>query len=479
MRLTRVVLFFVALIMGLGFYRLVDYLLEDLEFQTFQATEESMVDSAQLLAALVEVKWDDPIALETVFTDAKKRRFEARIFQKIKTKIGLDAYLTDNRGIVLFDSGDSKNIGKDFLKWRDVKKTLRGEYGTRSTRADENDPDSSVMFIGAPIFQKGEIVGCLSVYKSQQDVIPFVKARRQQIIQSVVLIGLGILALITAVFVWLFRPIGQLTAYARSIARGERRSKPNVGVGREVNTLANALHDMRKSLEGREHADQYIQNLTHELKSPLAAIQGAAELLNEDMPSKDRAHFLENIQNQTARCERLTHRLLELSAVEALSHLEVSHEFDFVARCNQSIEQLKPLAETHQVQLVATHPNRQPYRGNELLMGSAINHLLENAVQFSSENAEVALTLTTTAKELIISVRDHGPGIPDFASERAFERFYSYRPELQNSNKGNGLGLAFVKEVTELHHGTAEIATHPEGGTEARLRFPIPAKLYT
>ena len=76
------VLFFVALIMGLGFYRLVDYLLEDLEFQTFQATEESMVDSAQLLAALVEVKWDDPIALETVFTDAKKRRFEARIFRK-------------------------------------------------------------------------------------------------------------------------------------------------------------------------------------------------------------------------------------------------------------------------------------------------------------------------------------------------------------------------------------------------------------
>ena len=116
------VLFFVALIMGLGFYRLVDYLLEDLEFQTFQATEESMVDSAQLLAALVEVKWDDPIALETVFTDAKKRRFEARIFQKMKTKIGLDAYLTDNRGIVLFDSGDSKNIGKDFLKWLDVKK---------------------------------------------------------------------------------------------------------------------------------------------------------------------------------------------------------------------------------------------------------------------------------------------------------------------------------------------------------------------
>ncbi|MEJ6635078.1 MAG: hypothetical protein QNL77_05135, partial [Akkermansiaceae bacterium] len=73
MRLTRVVLFFVALIMGLGFYRLIDYLLEDLEFQTFQATEESMVDSAQLLAAMVETNWEDPMTLERVFSDARGR----------------------------------------------------------------------------------------------------------------------------------------------------------------------------------------------------------------------------------------------------------------------------------------------------------------------------------------------------------------------------------------------------------------------
>ncbi|MEJ6829964.1 MAG: two-component system sensor histidine kinase CreC [Akkermansiaceae bacterium] len=476
MRLTRVVLFFVTLIMGLGFYRLIDYLLEDLEFQTFQATEESMVDSAQLLAAMVETNWEDPMTLERVFSDARGREFEAKIFQKVKTEVGLDAYLTDTDGTVIFDSGNPENIGENFLKWRDVKKTLKGEYGTRSTRANEHEPDSSVMFIGAPIYQRGEIVGCLSVYKSQQDVIPFVKARRQQIIQSVVLIGLGILALITAVFVWLFRPVGKLTDYARSITRGERRSKPNVGLGREVNTLANALHDMRKSLEGREQADQYVQTLTHELKSPLAAIQGAAELLNEEMPAKDRAHFLENIRSQTARCERLTHRLLELSAVEAQTHLEVSHEFDFVARCLQSIDALKPLGETHQVDLKAELPKRQPYRGNELLIGSALNHLIENAVQFSPDGGTVLLEMKTTTDELIISVRDQGPGIPDFAAERAFERFYSYRPEHQKTTKGNGLGLAFVREVAELHHGSAEIATHPEGGTEARLRFPIPAR---
>ncbi|MDB4299987.1 ATP-binding protein, partial [bacterium] len=128
------------------------------------------------------------------------------------------------------------------------------------------------------------------------------------------------------------------------------------------------------------------------------------------------------------------------------------------------------------VDLKAELPKRQPYRGNELLIGSALNHLIENAVQFSPDGGTVLLEMKTTTDELIISVRDQGPGIPGFAAERAFERFYSYRPEHQKTTKGNGLGLAFVREVAELHHGSAEIATHPEGGTEARLRFPIPAR---
>ena len=478
MRLTRVVLFFVAFIMALGFYRLVDYLLADLEYQTFQATEESMVDSANLLASLIEKNWDDnPAAtLEEFFEDCDKRLFKATIYKEIKTTIGLDAYLTDQNGIILFDSEDPEKIGQDFSGWRDVKRTLDGAYGTRSSRKDEDDPNSSVMFIGAPVRKHGEIVGCLSVYKAQSDVLPFVQSRRDQIIQSVILIGLGILALITAVFVWLFRPVGQLADYARAITRGERLSKPKVGIGREVNTLANALHDMRESLENREHADQYIQTLTHELKSPLAAIQGAAELLREDMPIEDRRHFLENIRAQTARCERLTHRLLELSAVEAQSHLEQAHEFDFTERCQRSIEQMTPLGEARQIALTSDIPDRQPYFGNELLIGSSLNHLLENAIQFSPEGGTVELSLVAEKSDLVLKIRDHGPGLPDFASERAFERFYSYRPSEQETGKGNGLGLAFVKEVAELHHGSAQLKSHPDGGAEAILRFPLPKK---
>jgi len=467
MRLTRVTLFFITLIMGAGFYRLTDYLLEDLEAQTLQATEESMIDSAQLLANFVENDQD----LAKIFEGIEDREFEARVFSVLKNRVGINAYLTDENGIVLFDSGSPSNVGQDFSEWSDVHKTLKGSYGARSSRAVENDPSSSVMYSGAPIRRNGQIVGALSVYKSQRDVLPFVQDRRKKIISSVALIGLGILALIIAVFIWLFRPVGKLTNYARAITRGERRSKPKVGLGREVNTLANALHDMRESLEGRQYAERYIQTLTHELKSPLAAIQGAAELLNEDMPQEDRARFVGNIHSQTKRCEDLIHRLLELSALEAQSHLEDSYSFDLAASCHSSISELSALADSSGLSLKAHLPKKIPFFGNEALIGSALNHILQNALQFSPQGTTVTLTAEQGENEVILSVSDQGEGIQEFAAARAFERFYSYRKGDQG--KGNGLGLAFVKEVAELHQGSVDIKAAPQGGTIATMKLPL------
>ena len=466
MRLTRVTLLFITLIMGLGFYRLTDYLLEDLETQTLQATEESMIDSAQLLANFVENDQD----LTNVFKGIEDREFEARIFAVLKNKVGINAYLTDQNGIVLFDSANPENVGKDFSEWSDVYKTLNGKYGARSSRTDESNANTSIMYVGAPIRRDGKITGSLSVSKAQSDVLPFVQDRRKTIIWAAALIGLGILALIVAVFIWLFRPVGKLTAYARSITRGERRSKPKVGLGREVNTLANALHDMRESLEGRQYAERYIQTLTHELKSPLATIQGAAELLNEDTPQPDRARFVGNIRSQTKRCEELIHQLLELSALEAHTHLENSHPFDLTTCCQKSLAEMSALADSSDVTLLADLPEKLPFYGNEPLLNSALNHLLQNALQFSPRGKTVNLSATQTKKEITLTVTDQGPGIPDFAAARAFERFYSFREK--DAGKGNGLGLAFVKEVTELHQGTATITPHYPIGTQATLIFP-------
>lgn len=465
MRLTRVTLFFIAIIMGTGFYHLTIYLLDDLESQTLQATEESMIDTAEVLANAVE----NQQSLSATFQNLSDRTINAQIFAVLKNEIGINAYLTDEKGIVVFDSAHPENIGQDFSKWADVHKTLAGKYGARSTRLDEKDPKSSIMHVAAPVRNGGKIIGCLTITKAQSDVLPFVQHRRKTIIFAVALIGIGILALIGAVFIWLFRPVGQLTEYARAITRGERRSKPDVGIGREVNTLANALHDMRKSLEGREYADQYIQTLTHELKSPLAAIQGASELLEEDMPKESRARFLKNIRAQSLRCETLIHRLLELSALEAHTHLPDPRHFALTTTIHAALAELTPLAESHKITFTHDLPKNLNYHGNEPLIKSAIQHILENAIQFSPKNGTIHIASKKSPQGLTLTVINEGDSIPDFAAARATERFYSFREKDQK--KGNGLGLALVKEVAELHQGSITIQAHQAGGTECQLHL--------
>src|SRR5690606_36103533 len=129
-RFTRVTLFFIACIIVLGFYQLARHFLAEVEPQTFQATEEVMVDIAHLLAESVEREMAgdrlDAEALRPIFDEAHRRRFEAKIFQHLKTQIGIHVYLTDRRGIVVFDSDGGAREGLDYSGFRDVSLTLAG-----------------------------------------------------------------------------------------------------------------------------------------------------------------------------------------------------------------------------------------------------------------------------------------------------------------------------------------------------------------
>jgi two-component system sensor histidine kinase CreC len=287
------------------------------------------------------------------------------------------------------------------------------------------------------------------------------------------MIGGGILFLIGAVFLWLFRPIGKITDYARAIERGERPEKPKIGIGREVNTLARALDSMRDALEGRRYAERYIQTLTHEMKSPLAAIHGAAELLNEEMPFEVRKRFLENIRAETARSERLINRLLELSAIEGRASLETTDEVNFHAIVARAIDQARPLAEAAGVQLAdLVESSPVLLRGDSFILRAAVTNLLENAIDFSPHRGAVGIEVEFCGGSVVLSIRDHGPGVPEYAREKIFERFYSLR-HLSSKRKGTGLGLTLVREAAELHGGRITLESAAGGGTIAKLTLPL------
>lgn len=479
MRLTRVTLLLIAGIITLGFYQLARNFLAEVEPQTFQATEEMMVDTAHLLAELVAAE-PAPHAtpatpgLRQAFDAAHARRFDALIFDHLKHQVGINAYLTNSKGVVVFDSDGGQREGQDFSAKRDVALTLAGQYGARSSRQQPADSATSILYVAAPVGDPRRPLGVLTVFKPQRDVMPLVRARQRIIYTACGLIGGGILFLIGAVFLWLFHPLGKITAYARAIERGERPAKPSIGIGREVNTLARALDSMRAALEDRGYVERYIQTLTHEMKSPLAAIRGAAELLNEDMPPATRQRFLDNILAETARSDRLITRLLELAAIESRPRLDQPADLDFREILARAIEQARPLAEIAGVELAPPQPvaTALPVRGEAFILRAAVTNLLENAIDFSPRGQRVDISLGAHDGLMVLAIRDHGAGIPAYARDKVFERFYSLRHP-GSGRKGSGLGLTLVREAAELHGGTITLQPAHGGGTTATWSLPL------
>ncbi|MCH2222948.1 MAG: two-component system sensor histidine kinase CreC, partial [Dechloromonas sp.] len=148
----------------------------------------------------------------------------------------------------------------------------------RQTREDPYDPASTVMHVAAPIFWQGELIGALSLAKPMASVAPYAERAARRVKES----GLLLLAASAAIglffTVWLGWSIHRLRAYARDVSEGRKAELPTGG-GRQLSELAQALATMREKLEGKQYVERYVQNLAHEMKSPLTAVIGAAEIL--------------------------------------------------------------------------------------------------------------------------------------------------------------------------------------------------------
>lgn len=274
-----------------------------------------------------------------------------------------------------------------------------------------------------------------------------------------------------AVFNWrLTRAIDLLAGYARAVTAGERATPPKLH-SPEMATLAQALETMREELEGKQYAERYVQTLTHEMKSPLAAIRGAAELLHEPLPDSDRERFATHAQEQAERLDRLVERLLSLAAVEHRQELSDAAAVD-MGKLAQAVvdEKLLQLRERRLTPHLALADGLWVH-GESFLLRQALSNLIDNAVAFSPDHGVIEILGELCNGAVILRIRDQGAGIPDYAIDRLFERFYSL-PRPDTGQKSTGLGLAFVREVALLHQGRIEVKNRLQGGAEATLTLP-------
>ncbi|MDH5732128.1 MAG: two-component system sensor histidine kinase CreC, partial [Gammaproteobacteria bacterium] len=287
--------------------------------------------------------------------------------------------------------------------------------------------------------------------------------------KSLILLALSTLIGLLIVY-WLTLSIRKLTRYAEAVQAGEKVSLPYIRE-KELAQLASAMADMRHELEGKNYVENYLHTLTHELKSPLAAIQGAAELLNEDMEKQQQLRFINNIHSETLRLRQIVERLLKLAELEkrqTLAEISLIHTDQLINRlCADKAAIITSKQLTLNCQLLTANQ----VEGEAFLIQQAISNLLDNAIDFSHSRGNIEIHDFVKDDTWTLVIRDHGSGIPDFALDRIYERFYSLgRPHREQ--KSTGLGLSLVQEVALLHNGKIDIRNNPDHGVTAEFSIP-------
>jgi two-component system sensor histidine kinase CreC len=466
----------ILLIYAAGTAFLLYRVLADLDPRYRESAEESLVDTAQVLASLVEQDVRDG-AIETsrlapLFQSVYGRRFEARIFSLTKNKVDLRMVVTDRNGRVLFDSL-GRATGADYSRWNEVLLALRGEYGARTTADTPDQPHTSVMYVAAPVRWNQSIVGVVSVGKPVQSFGQFVEAARRKTLYVGVFSIVSFLLLGVLVSAWLVRPFGLVSDYVRYL-RTQPRLTPGGMWRLAVGSLRAAYDEMRDALAGRSYVADYVQTLTHELKSPLSAIRGAAELLEDaGMPQDQRQRFLGNIARETGRIQEVVDRMLELTALEAQRSLADVRPVALGPLLAEVAAAAQARAEPRGVRVTVAEPGSPgvEVEGDPFLLRRALSNLVDNAIDFSPDGGEVRLALQGLTRTVQVQVRDQGSGIPDYAQDQVFEKFYSLaRPA--TGKKGTGLGLSFVQQIAALHRGGVTLANAEGGGALAILTLP-------
>ena len=438
-----------------------------------ESMEESLVDTSVLLAAVVETQLPagemNGEVFRRIFAAARGHQFLATVFSLRKTAIDLRVYVTDGRGRVVFDS-TGRDEGRDYSGWNDVARTLRGQYGSRSTRDRPGDDNTQVIYVAAPVHQDGRIVGVVSVGKPTQGINALVVVARRKILVGAALGGIGLLLALLLVASWVIAPLERLTVYARAVRDRRPAAAPQLP-GRTLRELGTALEEMRDALEGRQQVERYTQALAHEVKAPLAAIRGAAELLGEEMPPEQRSRFLGNIRTEVARIQQIVERLLELSSLEARKTLQRAERLEAAALLADAGAALRPAFEAARVTLTVEGGAGVWLWGERVLLREALVNLLQNALEFTPAGGTVSLCAEAAFGQVRLSVADTGCGVPDYALNHVFDRFYSL-PRPGTGRKSTGLGLSLVREIAHLHGGAVKLGNRPEGGALATVWVP-------
>jgi len=427
-----------------------------LERSHLYSTEEGMIDTAGVLADALQ----SPTALSNL---PHLREIKRRVFKDLSPNLRVVVY--DAAGAVLLDSEGQLPTGTSAAQETDVRKALQGRYGSRWTQ--DRQHGTVILYSTLPIFHGQTVSGAISVIKSTTEIQrSTLRSWRSLAVPAILAFGLATLTSYL-LSTYLTRVIVDLASRAQRIADGEPGVRLETWTKSELGDLARAVEAMRRKLEGKAYVEEMASTLSHELKTPLASIRGAAEIIEESDSPAVREKFIANIRAETDRLTEIINNLLALSRIETRPVAEnAAARMDLVTR--ETVGTYVSRAETLGLHFVfEIEECEDPVYIPAELLRRVLEILLDNAFAFTPAGKTVRLQ--TNSHSAIVS--DEGCGMEPAVQKRVFERFFTTVNPL-TGRRGTGLGLAIAQSILLQCHGEISLQSAPGEGTTTTIRFP-------
>ena len=305
-------------------------------------------------------------------------------------------------------------------------------------------------------------IGYIAVFEEANDILNAVKERKNFIIRTVLAVALVILIFSLFLNKYILKPIRLLVAFSDAIRKKSNKSVDikNFFVREdEIGKLTKSIDEMTKELQQRtKRAETFSNDLAHEIRNPLASLKSASELLDKTTEKMEGEKLLKIINHDAERIERLITDYSQMLKDEASLSREKMSKINLVEIIKNVTEDFRQDLKNQNKDIDITIKQKINTKDGYYILGienrleQVIANLLDNSISFSEKKHKIEIEVEETSRNLVMSIKDEGPGFSETSPEKIFKRFYSNRPK--SFGKHSGLGLNIVKNIVELHKGT-------------------------